>query len=308
MNQEFKNLDMLMETLKLNLKNQDFGASKTIVNIYNEMLPNTIVILNTTLKGWYCYSERGVLNRHLEDFKELNKETINKVIPKLIASGEFKSLHNLQYIQQKMQGFITTLESVPESEPQHVYTDEQSSGKTRALLDLSVKTGGLITQVKEDLRGTGKTTELIKKANELDVTLIVGTHSVKDFIDKQAREMGYKIDCRYINNLGNIRGLRLKNSKFLVDDSTTNQIIKELINSGNEFVGGFNSLSNSLSVQDKTLEFLRSKLSKLTEDRHVAVRACSSLVDRDSLTLVGNLNMKINFLEELLEEMKNNTK
>ena len=300
MHQEFENLDMLMETLKGHLKSQDFGASKTIVNIYYEMLPSTLNALETTLKGRYKDDEIRTIRRHLKDFNEIDKETTNKAIPELIANGEFKSLHNLHYIQQKIRYFIKTLEH----EYRQTYTGEQSNGKTRTLLDLSVNTGSLITQVKEDLRGTGKTTELIKKANELDASLIVGTHYVKNNIDTQAREMGYKIDCRYINSLRAVSGQKLKNGKFLVDDSTPNQLIVELVKNGNEFLGGFNSLNNSLTIQDKTLEFLKSKVWKLINERAIVVTSYVDNQKDEKLRMLENLNMKINFLEELLEEMK----
>ena len=83
-----------------------------------------------------------------------------------------------------------------------------------SLLNKSIEGGFLVTQVKENLRGKGKTEALIKKANELDITLIVGSHVFKKIVDEKAIAMGINIDCKYVKDTNSLREHRFKNNKF----------------------------------------------------------------------------------------------
>lgn len=100
------------------------------------------------------------------------------------------------------------------------------------LIELSLKTKTLITLVKNQHRGFGKTTEIAKKAHELGAVLIVPYKSM----EKDLKMKGYYV--RYFNSPHSCRGVRLEGG-FLVDEGVDSDVIRELVRQGNEFLGGF---------------------------------------------------------------------
>lgn len=309
MNQELKNFNILIVELEGSYKNGDYKAFKTLLNIYTTMYEN---YNNVYFQELHKDGVGELLTHHNKILLEFEKDLSSNDFPKLVSNGDYKALHTVQYLidtlkelnhymKKKVERYETSKE-ITELLCKPIKFPSQFTAKD--LLNKSVEGGFLITQVKEDLRGTGKTESLIRKADELDVTLVVGLHSTKRLVDEKAHEMRVSIDCKYANNSNALRGYKFKNNKFLVDDSVPNLLIRELINQGKEFVGGFNSLNDSLSTlkQPTLLEQLHIKLNKLINERDVIN---ATYMDKAPFMVQSNeLNKKIELIKWLIESEK----
>lgn len=307
MNQELKNFDILIVELEGSYKNGDYNAFKTLLNIYTTMYEN---YSNVYFQELHKDGVGDLLTHHNKILLEFEKDLSSNDFPKLVSNGNYKALHTVQYLidtlkelnhymKKKVERYKTSKE-ITELLCKPIKFPSQFTAKD--LLNKSVEGGFLITQVKEDLRGLGKTESLINKANELGVTLLVGRHSIKKLVDEKAHELGHKIDCKYAQNANSLRGYKFKNNKFLVDDSVPNALIRELISYGFEFVGGFNSLSDSLSTlkQPTLLELLHTKLNKLLNERDVI--NTTYMDEAPTLNQWSELNRKIEVVKWLIEE------
>lgn len=312
MNQELKNFDLLIIELEGTYRNGDYQAFKTLLNIYNTMYEK---FLSSYFKYPHLSGEGEMLIRHNKILKSFEKDLLKKDFSKAVSNSSYKTLHTIQYLIDSLKELNYYMNKKLEKyEASKVINECFNKGiddlikrnKAKNLLDKSIEGGFLITQVTEDLRGTGKTESLINKAHELDVTLIVGTHRTKQIADEKAHEMRIDIDCKYANNINALRGYKFKNNKFLVDDSVPNLLIRELINQGKEFVGGFNSLNDSLSTlkQPALLEHLHTKLNKLINERNVLNAVY--LDDAPNISAWLIVNKKIDLINEMIHEEKLN--
>lgn len=109
--------------------------------------------------------------------------------------------------------------------------------KLKELLDLSIEMGVLITLTDEQLRGSGKTSAIIEKSNELSIPIVVSNRQQKIFL----KEQGAKKVCCVGQSSEQARGYRFDNG-FLVDEGAEDDVIKELIKGGNKLLGGFKRL------------------------------------------------------------------
>lgn len=240
MNYQIKNMQLVLEEMDKSLHSNEFTSAKTLSNVYVQM----------SRYFWWLKTDEYEKNRlgtnllnQLTKVKELYSKIVENAIPIVITEKDYSSLNILNSISENLKNVASKLDeslyNYIKSENKNPY---QSDLIIEELLNKSIQNGLLITATNEMLRGKGKTTALIKKAHELDISLIVGNHHTKNLIDNQSREMGVHIDCRYMNSIEKVIGTRLKQDKFLVDDTVLNTIIKELIKNGNTFIGGFNSL------------------------------------------------------------------
>lgn len=307
MNQELKNFDILIVELEDTLANEEFSAFKTLLNVYTDIY-NKYGSLQ--FKDLYKDDTGDILVCHNKKLKLFEKHLIEHTFPALVENKDFKLLHTVQILIDKLKELnhymgIKVEDYLKGKKINESLTNGMNNlvnfNKANYLLDKSIEGGFLITQVADDLRGTGKTESLIKKAHELDVTLVVGMHSTKRLIDEKANEMGFKIDCQYISDLAKAQGRRMKNGKFLVDDSTSNQIIKELVNNRNEFLGGFNSLYISTKYRDKAFDIIQDELSNAQEQRiHLTI----NYRDEDIMEKLRYNNAKISVLDSLIARYK----
>lgn len=104
------------------------------------------------------------------------------------------------------------------------------------LLELSMRTGTLITMTDEQLRAFGKSTLIIKKSNELGATIVTSREHHKKLLQNYGAE-------RIVNvsSATDAKGLSFPKG-FLVDEGVDDEIIKELIRNGNKLIGGFKRL------------------------------------------------------------------
>lgn len=308
MNQELKNFNILIVELEGSYKNGDYKAFKTLLNIYTTMYEN---YNNVYFQELHKDGVGELLTHHNKILLEFEKDLSSNDFPKLVSNGDYKALHTVQYLidtlkelnhymKKKVERYETSKE-ITELLCKPIKFPSQFTAKD--LLNKSVEGGFLITQVTDELRGSGKTDALIKKAHDLGVTLLVKYCSKKKIVDGRAIELGLKIDCKYINDPLGINGLRFKNNKFLVDDSVPNLLIRELINQGKEFVGGFNSLNDSLNTlkQPTLLEHLHKKLNNLYSERDVV----NATYGDKAIHMIqyNDLRNKIKVLEEIIKEL-----
>lgn len=158
------------------------------------------------------------------------------------------------------------------------------------LLELSIKHGVLMTALNNDTRGIGKTVALIKKAHELDATIVVGTVSTKHWVKLTAKELGLEVDCVYFNSVESAQGSRL--GKFLVDDTTPNIIVVTLIDQGNTCLGGFNTIYASVAIPEAK------KTSKSNDNPFASL-------DGTWTEMFSGIFRVIDDIDELMREKKN---
>lgn len=132
-------------------------------------------------------------------------------------------------------GIVSEHDILNEVKQQIEEHNENGRQAIRDLIDLSIQSKTLITLVKDQHRGFGKTTLLAKKAEELGAVLIVPRTQVPS---------GYPYDSgiRSFQNADMVRGLKLRCNGFIVDEGVSTEVIKELVYNGNEFLGGFSRL------------------------------------------------------------------
>lgn len=109
------------------------------------------------------------------------------------------------------------------------------------LLDLSIKTGTLITLAQDQLRAIGKTSMIIERANELGATVVFSNKHMYDYVRGWNPEVRHSSNIAYVPSTEYAKGIRFVKG-FMVDEGVDDRIIKELIENGNKLLGGFKRL------------------------------------------------------------------
>lgn len=246
---------MTLQTIQIN---NTVDTSKAILQTINlgkyTLSHNLLVTLTNQLSNMnfteYPEEYLTINNTLKESLKQL---TLN--YRKLIKCGDYSTLSNIQKMIDIINSLNITINDIEEIKFKgHVENSKVES--------LKLGDGVLFTQVTEDIRGSGKTKSIIKKANELNCTIVTGSRQMKQNIENLAKTMNLDVHCVCINSIDNIRGGTIKNKSFLVDEGISNEIIKELIKSGNAFIGGFNSLKDTIksNYKNEILQFLNKEL------------------------------------------------
>lgn len=123
------------------------------------------------------------------------------------------------------------------------YLDDCSDSTGHKMLEFSINNNVLV-EVSEKNRDVGKTTALIKKANDYKCTLVVYGRFAAEYAKEQANRMGFVIEILCLTESHRLLGgLSMKNNKYLIDESVPLSVVKDLRgNKRNELIGGFISL------------------------------------------------------------------
>jgi len=177
---------------------------------------------------------------------------------------------------------------------------KSSLNKAEKLLNESINNKVLITTYDQSTRGVGKSKALVEKANELDCTLVTHNHTSKQYLDEIAQGLNIPVEVKYYNSVDSARGSRMRNGKFLIDECVSEDVIKVLMNNGNELLGGFINLHTNKS--DITYVKIQNKIKKLENEKWVLQKTygVSCIYNAEYNALLE----KIKVLEELLNELK----
>ncbi len=303
MKQEIKNMEMVLKSFKESLSFRNFEECKTLANVYERM------VLPYKYLNSEDYSQQNLglaLINQLKLVKEYHDKIINTYIPLVISEGDYSELNKLQITSEKLSSVISGLsKSLNRFKSDYGLKEEQiPSSLTTELLECSIKGGTLVALVNEDLRGTGKTTEVIKQANNHNATIVVSNHHSKQYVDSLSRELNLDVDVKYISSIEAVRGVRFKYNKFIVDEMVDHKIIKELIKSGNQLIGGFINLFNTKNTVKSFVDHLKDKLKKVNNELDVLNYTYIDKVNKENSNYIKLLRQR-ELLIELIEEENN---
>lgn len=314
MNQELKNMELVVCTLELSLSNGDFNAAKTISNTYERMI-------STYSNKNYKEELNEILFKQLAKIQKLYTEIVESFIPNVISKGDYKAMHTLQLIsdrldlilndfKRKIENYKAMTPNVRTGKLTAIHKGEKimSTNDIEKILDLSVKTGSLITQINDKLRGTGKTTALVKKASELGCVLVVPNKISMEYAEDIASALGVSItiipstDIRMIT-MPQYRDVVSKG--FLIDDVNDFRALSKLRNSGYKLLGGFNSLNDNLHKPKTELEFLNKIL--IDSQNEIDVINATYCGVEPSYVMVNKTKLirKIEALKEVIKHFEN---
>ena len=111
---------------------------------------------------------------------------------------------------------------------------EEQRSYFKDLLQLSIKTGSVITLTHNQFRGFGKTSILSEECIKNNYILVVSNNHIRNYF----REDGLNVIC----DTADIRGRRLEDKGFVVDGSVSDEFLREILRCGGKIIGGFKTL------------------------------------------------------------------
>ena len=228
---------IITEVFEDNYKHESTQVAKTLINTYQTML-NTFMQMTSNK-----FKEANV-QKDLEKQAEDIYNTINAIeivtIPKLIEANEFRGVDNLSVVVDKARRIIGGIN--PRRDFSKEIKQPVVSDNTKALLELSIATETLIYQSYEALRGTGKTTSIVKEADKLNCAILTMNKVTMHNTFSTAKELGLHVTVIPATEL-NYTSLpqykeQIKNG-FLVDDVRELEVLHKLKDKGYKILGGF---------------------------------------------------------------------
>lgn len=111
---------------------------------------------------------------------------------------------------------------------------EEQRSYFKDLLQLSLKTGSVITLTHNQFRGFGKTSILLEECIKNNYVLVVSSNRIMNYIKKD----GLNVIC----NTTNIRGMQFKDTGFVVDGNVSDEFLRDIVGCGGKIIGGFKTL------------------------------------------------------------------
>jgi len=217
-------LDLIIKNVYINLEKGDYKSLNESIIMYQETITS---------------NSKHIDSIHYKYFTELNKTLSESVIVNQLTMGQNKnvrlllnSVNNIELLLNNYKGNL-------------IYKDEKKEviyNKAKEMLEYSIDNKILIVTQSKNHRRIGKTTELIKMANKLNCSLIVSNSFNKKYCNELFDKIGLQCQIIIGNDKELISGIYCKNKKFLVDELVKKEVIDELINGGNELLGGFLNL------------------------------------------------------------------
>ena len=212
----------------------------------NNLLNNVFISMQVSIskQDVKAINDKAIIIRDLlNNYHELgihNDDEVLIQLYKFTQSFESGIISNLKNGDSRAAKSLTDSLLILEKYLKYFDSNEISNTyKAEKLLNISTDNSVLIGIYDNSKnRGIGKSTELVKLANKLDITLITDSDSSKRHLDELARSLCTPVDIRYVNNSQSARGVRCKNKKFLVDESVDKNIIDTLVDGKNELVAG----------------------------------------------------------------------
>lgn len=238
-NQTIKNMELMLQEIDKGIKNRNIHSIKTLSESYNNLLKEIRRIIFSDVKK--MQDEVTNIYRHKNSFERFISK-INSELALAITDSKHKDSYHYTIILER---FNKSLRDISEFKEVALLDNTKKEYEVnpviQELLELSIKSGTLVTFHNEAHRGMGKTTALIKKAHELDVVLVVGMQVYAKNIQEQAEEMGLKVEVvsGRETSLPQYRK-KMIDKGFLVDEMLNKEQLKSL--KGYKLLGGFTNL------------------------------------------------------------------
>lgn len=237
-NTTLKNMNIVLNEAKNNLSEMKILEVKTLMNTYLTLLKkfrDADIVFNR------IDDETSRQLRKQASSLELLKECVETDITHTLTDGKFKDADNLSVTLERI---VKAIRDVSYLFPKGVIVSNREfpvNQTIQDLLNLSVKSGTLVTFFDESHRGHGKTTALIKKAHELDVVLVTAIGTQAKYVTEMAIEMGLRItvtsvaDARLPQHDGKMRA-----KGYLVDELVSKEEFIKL--KDYKLLGGFSRI------------------------------------------------------------------
>ncbi|MGG0667870.1 hypothetical protein ABE073_04990 [Lederbergia citrisecunda] len=225
-NQTIKNMELILNEIEKGIKEGHVSSVKTLSDAYNNLLNEIKRVIYTNVKGMTA----EIIS--IFDHKKIIENLLNKANEELtsaIVLGHHKDSHSYTIILERFNRSLRGIEEFKDVVSSFKNKKEFKVDKTiQDLLDLSIKTGTLVTFYGEVHRGKGKTTALIKKAHELGAVLLMELDAQAKYAKELADEMGIHVYAVSKRDFGLPQYRRImKETGYLVDEvadtSTINQ-------------------------------------------------------------------------------------
>jgi len=216
-------LQLIIKNVYINLEKGDYKSLNENIIMYQETITS---------------NSKHIDSIHHKYFTELNKTLSESVIVNQLKMGQnenvrllLNSVNNIESLLNIYKGNLT-------------YNDEVKevihNSKAKEMLKYSIENNILVMVNGDVHRRIGKTTELLKMANNLCCSLVVSNSTSEDYC-YQLIENKIKEDCDIIkgSSVLNVGGFTCRNKMFLVDEFVPKEVIDELIKKGNKLLGGF---------------------------------------------------------------------
>ena len=228
---------IITEVFEDNYKHESTQVAKTLINTYQTML-NTFMQMSSSE-----FKEANV-QKDLEKQAEDIYNTINAIeiatIPKLIEKNEFRGVDNLSLVVDKARKIITYIN--PHRDFSKEIKQPVVSEYTNTLLEESIAKSILIYQYNDKLRGTGKTTSIIKKANELDCVILTMNKVTMNCTNDLAKEMNMSVVVIPVSDWKMLTMPQYRTqiaNGVLVDDVRELDVLHKLKDKDYTILGGF---------------------------------------------------------------------
>lgn len=224
-----KNMETVIGKIKTNLDERHVNGNviKTLSNTYQSLLNHFKVIPNNERIKFNYLKE---LRKHKNELTNINDKLLSETLQKSFEKDELKHADTIATACDKINRLIYDLKYILDSS---YHTNIK--GTVWRLLNKSMKENRLVA-MPSDLRGEGKTLALAYKCSELNATLVVPHQRHVQYIKE---ELGFDIGVFVGKDVNFVKGKRIENKKFLVDEGVPQGVIEMLIFSGHEFLGGF---------------------------------------------------------------------
>lgn len=229
-----ENMDRILESAIHSMQSGKAAEFKTLINSYTILCeslnsePNDDIYLN--LK-----SLNSQFTMICKIDVTLNKDVIKSAILRGAHQESYKfveAARKVKLITRNLGHIIDT--AVEECEGSTPLQEESNSAEE--LLEMSIKSGTLTLTHDETLRGIGKTTALVKKANELGAIMICPTRIQVEHAKEIAKSLGLCGDL-ILSQSESYAGRKTKT--LLLDELVSDEFIFNAKSYGFNILGGF---------------------------------------------------------------------
>lgn len=213
---------------------------KTLINTYGTLLSD---IRRLDKDEYEELNAEKELYEQGEKLKLVTNAIDETVIPTELNNGSLKSVDNLAIASSKIKSILRDIKWMTNKHQAELKSKEFKVGNvTNELLEHSISTGILVHQIGEQLRGTGKTTSIIKKAHELDCVILTMGKVSMNYSIALAKEMCVDVAIVPVTEWKMLGLSQYKNkveNGLLIDDVRDLEVLHTLKEKGYKILGGF---------------------------------------------------------------------
>lgn len=240
MEKTIKNMDLMLVEMKNSLEKGNIKSVKTLADTYLSQFKKVTGM---------SFGDKSIIKKCTDKFK-VHKAVFKEIVSKCdsemessLISGKHKESHEIAITLERVDKAIKDINRYFPAPKINIKKKFPVSQHTQDLLEMSIKTGTLVSIYDERHQGAGKTVALIKKAHELDAVLVVGEKTHEDYARLLSKEMDLPITVISANGRHMFMAQNHKKmdiNGYLVDETTDSENLKKFKNY--RLLGGFNRI------------------------------------------------------------------